>query len=295
MAHELHAPIAPPGATAISQETGAWAWRNPRNRFRCLTLHYTIDPAKRAVDWAERESGGMPTAEWNREYELAWTIFAGRAVYPDYKESWHVARQTLQPLSERGYIITGWDCTGLNQATAVVQVLPGPRVRVLDEFILDNGGVTRHLDYCAPEISLKYRWWIDAGQHLCVIDPRGFARAETDERAAADLLRMPPWSFGPIPGEVSLKRIDIVSRYLVMAPGGEPAILISPHLERLIGGFRGGYHRKQMPSGSYKDVPEKNEFSHIHEALQYAMSRLDVVSDPIPYATGPLPTAWQFM
>ena len=44
-------------------------------------------------------------------------------------------------------------------------------------------------------------------------------------------------------------------------------------VEQLIKGFEGGYQYKRMEvSGErYADKPDKNMFSHIHDALQYLM------------------------
>jgi hypothetical protein len=53
---------------------------------------------------------------------------------------------------------------------------------------------------------------------------------------------------------------------------GKPQFQISPRCEMLRKGFLGRYRRVRI-SGSaerYHDEPEKNEYSHPHDALQYA-------------------------
>jgi hypothetical protein len=54
---------------------------------------------------------------------------------------------------------------------------------------------------------------------------------------------------------------------------GKPAFLIDRRCQQLIKGFEGGYQYKRMEvSGErYADKPDKNMFSHIHDALQYMM------------------------
>ena len=49
--------------------------------------------------------------------------------------------------------------------------------------------------------------------------------------------------------------------------------LIDRRCPSLIKGFEGGYHYKRMEvSGErYADKPDKNMYSHIHDALQYLM------------------------
>ena len=54
---------------------------------------------------------------------------------------------------------------------------------------------------------------------------------------------------------------------------GYPSILISPTCTNLISGFEGGYQYKRiyyMSNERYEDRPDKNRFSHVHDALQYA-------------------------
>jgi hypothetical protein len=51
--------------------------------------------------------------------------------------------------------------------------------------------------------------------------------------------------------------------------------LLSPRCKVLRKGFAGGYHyRRVKVSGDerYHDAPDKNSFSHPHDALQYALS-----------------------
>ena len=52
---------------------------------------------------------------------------------------------------------------------------------------------------------------------------------------------------------------------------GKPALLIDRRCQQLIKGFEGGYGYKRMEvSGErYADKPDKNMFSHVHDAAQY--------------------------
>ena len=54
---------------------------------------------------------------------------------------------------------------------------------------------------------------------------------------------------------------------------GKSGLLIDPRCKELIKGFEGGYgYRRMQVSGErYDDKPDKNRFSHIHDALQYLM------------------------
>jgi hypothetical protein len=51
--------------------------------------------------------------------------------------------------------------------------------------------------------------------------------------------------------------------------------LVSPACKVLRKGFAGGYHYRRLKVAGddrYQDQPNKNEFSHVHDALQYALS-----------------------
>ena len=52
---------------------------------------------------------------------------------------------------------------------------------------------------------------------------------------------------------------------------GKPAMLIDRRCPQLIKGFEGGYAYKRMQvSGErFADKPDKNMFSHVHDAAQY--------------------------
>jgi hypothetical protein len=54
---------------------------------------------------------------------------------------------------------------------------------------------------------------------------------------------------------------------------GDSGILIDPKCNNLIKGFDGGYHyrRMQVSGERYDDKPNKNRFSHVHDALQYML------------------------
>jgi hypothetical protein len=56
---------------------------------------------------------------------------------------------------------------------------------------------------------------------------------------------------------------------------GKPAHLIDPGARHLINALRGGYRYKIKTSGQVDDKPEKNEYSHVADAHQYACLHAD--------------------
>jgi hypothetical protein len=68
-------------------------------------------------------------------------------------------------------------------------------------------------------------------------------------------------------------RREAVVQYLVRLVLGKPAFLISPTCRTLIKGLAGQYKYKrvQVPGEDrYKEIPDKNKYSHPADALQYA-------------------------
>ena len=57
---------------------------------------------------------------------------------------------------------------------------------------------------------------------------------------------------------------------------GKPMLLLHPNCKMLRKGFNGkyGYRRLHTSQEKYVDKPDKNDFSHIHDALQYVATYL---------------------
>ena len=77
----------------------------------------------------------------------------------------------------------------------------------------------------------------------------------------------------PAPSNSVDLRLESVSSQLTKMADGQPAFLIDRRCPSLIKGFQGGYcYRRMQVSGErFDDKPEKNMYSHIHDALQYLM------------------------
>jgi hypothetical protein len=60
-----------------------------------------------------------------------------------------------------------------------------------------------------------------------------------------------------------------VEALLTQQVDGEPALLVSPTCRKILQGFRYGYRYKLNRQGHQDNKPDKNEFSHPHDAVQY--------------------------
>jgi hypothetical protein len=111
---------------------------------------------------------------------------------------------------------------------------------------------------------------------ICAPDPAGFMKQQLNEMTLVDALRAAGYQCVKPPSNKPEYRISAVSRLLSQQLDGEAMYLIDPRCMMLIRGFRHGYRYKKKKSGELEDKPDKNEYSHIHDANQYADSILDM-------------------
>ncbi len=214
--------------------------------------------------------------EWCKVYVMGeyGTLVTGRPVYPEFRHSTHVAVKELLPM--RGLpIIVGLDY-GLNHSAALIQVRPTGQVAVLDELVTENCGTRKFVsDYLRPLISSeKYM----GCQFVYTGDPTGSQRATTDEATCIGILRELGFYVDGASTNNPVARRDAVVRFLTMLVDGKPGMLVSPTCQTLIKGFISGYNYRKMKIGGvekrYTAQPDKNIFSHPHDALQYACLKL---------------------
>jgi len=187
----------------------------------------------------------------------------GRPVYAEYIDSAHCAKNPLKP-SDGLPLIIGLDF-GLQPAAALCQLTLDGQFIVLDEIVTDDCSIEKFCDdYLWPFIVAKYR---DFNFYL-VVDPAGTARSQNDARSAVDILREKklPWRTAKTNNPVA--RREAVVKFLRKQNG----FLISPTCTTLRKGFISEYkiEKRGAQSELFKEKPEKNHYSHIHDALQYA-------------------------
>jgi hypothetical protein len=279
----LDLPDSPEALEAITEELpegveveepwhGLKAWLNPINGFRVVRLHYSADPVKRTDEWRERErkAYGIKGSEWNREYELMWESLEGRPVYADYWDaSFHVSRQPLG-WNPKYPVCRGWDF-GLNGACVFAQLFPHARLLILREAVSEDIGFERFVEEVA-RLSLD---WFPGARFIEFIDPTGRNRFGSNEWTYSRILAgRPIGARRIIPGEnAPAKRIQCVTDFLNSNVKGLPSYLVDPSCETLIKGYNGGYFYAYK-RGTLKDAPEKNFFSHVHDANQYLCSKV---------------------
>lgn len=204
------------------------------------------------------------------------TFVDGRPVYPEYADDVHTAKKPLGVI-DRLPIIVGLDY-GREPAAVMIQITPRGQMRVIDELWGYDIGVGSFAeDVLKPHLAMHYA----KREIIFVGDPAGIAK-ESDERNAFEVLASHDIVAVPAHTNKLLGRMEAVRHYLARMVDGQPALIVDPKCERIRKGFLGKYHYKRVQVGfeRFKDTPEKDEYSHPHDALQYAAlyARMEDVS-----------------
>jgi hypothetical protein len=197
----------------------------------------------------------------------------GKPIWPEFQDSLHVAKEPIPLLPGCKKLIIGNDY-GLTPAAVWVQQDPADgQYQVIKELISEHMGAMRfgseQLRICKTEFKsvIEFEGWGD---------PAGLAGSSVDERETpinVVAAQGVPMSAAPT-NDFTLRRDAVGHLLTTLTHLGRPALVICPTLVTLRKGMNGGYcFRRIQVAGDarYEDKPLKNRFSHVCEALQYAL------------------------
>ncbi len=193
-------------------------------------------------------------------------IQEGKPVYPDFVTETHLAEEEI-PIAIGVPLYVGIDF-GLTPSAVFGQKVRG-RWLVQAEIVAIDMGVVRFAELLRQEIATRF-----SGLDVYIYgDPAGDFRAQTDESTPFQILRGAGLKAVPAPSNSVDLRLEAVASQLTKMSEGLPAFLVDRRCQTLLKGFQGGYcYRRMQVSGErYDDKPDKNMYSHIHDALQYMM------------------------
>jgi hypothetical protein len=206
--------------------------------------------------------------DWIKVFVLAQygTITDGKPIYPEWNDDLHCRRAS--PF-EGVPLLLGFDY-GLTPACVVTQVSPRGQLVVLAELFGKDMGIRQFArDVVKPFLSLNFHGYsIQAAG-----DPAGMARSDTDEKTCFMELAEEGIACVPATTNSFVGRREAVAKYLTRLVDGQPALLVDPGCDMIRRGFNGRYQYRRLQvvgEERYKDVPDKNDYSHLHDALQYA-------------------------
>jgi hypothetical protein len=196
-------------------------------------------------------------------------IMDGLPMYPEYKDSIH--SREFPTLAGLGFRL-GFDF-GLTPAASLSQRLANGRWVTHGEYVSERMGITVFAENLKQYLAEKF-----PGIKITSArgDPSGDALTPEESTCFKILQASGFVGAAPAPTNDPVRRKEGVSYLLRTLIDGEPGLLIHKRCVVLRKGMSGGYHRKRLQvTGDirYRDVPDKNQFSHICEALEY-----DVVS-----------------
>lgn len=276
---------------------GMWGASNPGNEdswwhdwlYEAWTDDHDGALKKKKLGYYQQPSGFSPHAEnvsnlpggpgyyqelavgkddnWVKQFiEVQWGYsLKGKPVYRAFNPDIHVA---TRPLIYNPYLplVMGFDA-GLTPAATFGQQDPHGRLLVLAELTSENMGARRFArDKIIPMLNMRF----PKAQLLVAADPAVSQRAQTDERSVRQVLEQ---ELGvrvrPASSNTLADRLDAVGDFLCRLTDAGPAMLIDPSCSDLIRGYKSGYRYAVSNKGQTADSPEKNSFSHVHDANQY--------------------------
>lgn len=194
----------------------------------------------------------------------------GQPVHPMFNRDIHVAKQPLIPNSKNLLLVSA--DFGLTPAIVLKQQDAFGRVLTLDEVVTFGMGIERAIETkLLPLLREKY----DGFECFVTGDPSGGSGSDADETSCVDIFKQYrhkglgkvklAWSNNPI------HRQGATDKFLgMLVDRGMPAYLIDPGCEWLIQALGGKYQFKKYKDGRQSSEVEKNDWSHVGDANQYA-------------------------
>ena len=220
-----------------------------------------------------------PSQAWvNRYVKAQYGIDpSGSAVFnTTFHKATHVIQSGIVP-SPGMLLIIGQDF-GRDPCSVITQLNYRGQLMVLDEVPADDIGLELHVKQNLRPALNDVRY---VGMPIVIVgDPAGTAKNSHYEENSFDLLKRLGFTCFPAPTNDIDSRIRAVEGFLIggsaTAVGMQANLLIDgPRCPKLVAALNGGYRygrakpEQGMP-GEAKAKPNKNNYSHIADALQYA-------------------------
>ncbi len=235
-------------------------WQPPRENEANLRKNYydnLIDDYRDVPDWIEMYVQGLPGI-----------LVKGKLIFHKFNKRYHVAEEPL--IWSKGPLYRGWDNSGNTPACVVLQEPSAQQFQVLKEFFSDKMGIVDFTSMVVAECNILYSnaEFVDFG------DPAGANKYSQRAGGFTSNAKLMSESCGVnvLPSE---QNWDARQQCVERALGRIDGLLFDQSCMKLINGFMGGYHFPEIgTSGLFKDMPEKNKYSHVHDALQYVLLKM---------------------
>jgi hypothetical protein len=161
---------------------------------------------------------------------------------------------------------------GLTPAAAFLQQNQWGQWCAIDELITEDTATDEFAGMLNRKLQREYSF---ANDITFWGDPAGDIRAQTDATTPYDVLRaegiqaLPVWTNDEV-----IRRGALSRQFARLGMNGKPAFQVSPKARMLRKGLAGGFkYRRMAVTGEerFHDKPDKNIYSHIVEACEYAL------------------------
>jgi hypothetical protein len=173
-------------------------------------------------------------------------------------------------VTERLPLYVGIDF-GLTPAATIAQRTALGQWRVHSELVTEDMGAVRFSEVLRRVMNESYKGFTFA---KITGDPAGDVRAQTDEVTPFQILRKAGIPAQPAGTNDFIKRRESVAGALSRLIDGAPGLIVHPQCAVLRKAMAGGYALKRVQVGGaakYRDMPDKNDYSHVAESLQYLL------------------------
>lgn len=222
-------------------------------------------------DYYQRISQGKDAA-WIDCYVNGQFSFVkdGKPVYPEWNDRVHAQECEYDPNAAQ---FVGLDF-GLTPAAAFVQRTVSGQYQVWGEIVTEDISAAEFVDPLGRELrrmSSPPEVWGD---------PAGENRSEADKNTpfrvlkAAGIAARAAVAPSTKPNDFTIRRSAVADHLTRMTMAGEPGLIINPKCRYLRRAMAGGYKYRQMNvtgEERFQEKPDKTIYSHVAEALQYAM------------------------
>lgn len=207
---------------------------------------------------------------WLKVYRDAQYAFLleGKAVYPEYKEPMHLLEYYKPDI--RLPILIGMDF-GRTPVAVLAQKDQHGRWIIFDELQTWNMGATEFGETLYRMLIQFYPGFKVKGWG----DPAGDDMGQNDDKTPIQIINKAGIKIRPGITQDVFVRTESVRVPLSRIYEGAAALRITPKCKMLRKAMAGGYHfRKIQASGAerHDTKPNKNEYSHVSDALQYLLS-----------------------
>jgi len=253
---------------------GVRTWRNQGNKFRVVEVKYTADPDKdprrKGQDWFYRMRSMHSDTEWEREFEINWSVRAGKRFYPEFSRE--MIKELIPDLSKPVY--RAWDFGYHHPACAWYQIdwndLRDGCVKIYTLYEVMGHDTT--LERFAKEQVLPvYSDLCNLDgkpiQFLDCCDAAGTQKNDKSEKTSIDILNT--LGIRPRYQRIGIKPgCDMVRRIL---KAGQ--FVLNTECPLFAEGFTGGYIFPELRPGLTREeseLPEAgNYFGHLMDTLRY--------------------------